>query len=159
MKYKEYIKRKVSCNIGAVVNGKDVEAIITSKAPLFDINAASSAINGDGKVPLEIEGSSSAALTPPETTPFCWYPLSWRSGFPRAFDMSELETITGGFADGSVVMEADGMKIYQGLLQDMLVYVKCFSKNSDERFWSLLSILSRIRHRNIMHIVGYCCTS
>jgi hypothetical protein len=93
------------------VKGKDVEAIMTSKALLFDINAASSTINGDGKVPLEIEGSSSAVLPPTKTTP-CWYPLSWRNGFPRAFDISELETITGGFADGNVVMEADGMKIY-----------------------------------------------
>ena len=76
-KYKEHIKRKVCCNL-AVAKGKDGAAIMTSNALLFD--AASSAINGDGKVPLE-EGSSSVALPPPESTP-CWYPLSWRSGFP-----------------------------------------------------------------------------
>lgn len=55
-------------------------------------------------------------------------------------------------------MEADGMKIYQGILQDLFVLVKCFSESDHDRFWSLLKILSSVRHRNIMNIVGYCCT-
>ncbi|XP_062176046.1 protein kinase STUNTED-like [Alnus glutinosa] len=140
-KYKDHIKGKIWCNL-VVVKGKDAAAVLTSKAPQFEnSDGASSTINGDGNV-LPEEGSSSAPLPPPESP--CWYPLSWRSGFPRAFDQSELETITNGFADENIVMEADGMKIYQGILQDLFVLVKCFSESDHDRFWSLLKILSSI---------------
>ncbi|KAK7839545.1 proline-rich receptor-like protein kinase perk12 [Quercus suber] len=48
------------------------------------------------------------------------------------------------------------MKVYHGFLQDIPVLVKCFLK-TDERFWSTLKILSRVRHRHIRNIFGYCC--
>uniref|UniRef100_A0A2N9IG92 Protein kinase domain-containing protein n=1 Tax=Fagus sylvatica TaxID=28930 RepID=A0A2N9IG92_FAGSY len=101
-----------------------------------------------------LQEEESPELLPSPESP-CWYPLSWRSGFPRAFDHSELEVITNGFADENIVKEMDGMKVYHGFLQDIPVLVKCFLE-TDERFWTMLKILSWVRHRNIKNIVGYC---
>jgi hypothetical protein len=124
------------------VKGKDVTEIMTSKA-----------MQPENSENILQEEESPEPLPSPESP--CWYPLSWRSGFPRAFDHSELEVITNGFADENIVKEMDGMKVYHGFLQDIPVLVKCFLE-TDERFWTMLKILSWVRHRNIKNIVGYC---
>ncbi|KAK3184833.1 hypothetical protein Dsin_032119 [Dipteronia sinensis] len=85
-----------------------------------------------------------------------WQPLSWRIGFPRPFDLSEVEDMTNGFSDQSLIGDLDNVRIYLGILQETPVILKSFPEN-DERYWSMLMILSRIRHRNIMNFVGYCC--
>ncbi|XAR55224.1 Non-specific serine/threonine protein kinase [Bertholletia excelsa] len=95
---------------------------------------------------------------PPPTpgTP-CWYPLSWRTGYPRAFSLSELESITNGFAGENVINSEKccGRTTYKGICEETPVLIKCFLAN-DNRFWSILKILSRVRHRNILNLVGYC---
>lgn len=96
------------------------------------------------------------SITPPPKT-CCWYPLAWRTSFPRYFTQSELEVITSGFPKENIVQTQDNVKVYQGQFQETPVLVNCFSQN-DERFWSMLRILSRVRHRNILNIVGYCFT-
>lgn len=97
----------------------------------------------------------SANQIPPQSP--CWYPLSWRSEFPRCFSRDEIEAITKRFTDENVIREKDDAKVYRGLLQEAPVLVKCF-KESNKTFWSMLKILTKIRHRNIMNLVGYCCT-
>ncbi|KAK4605148.1 hypothetical protein RGQ29_013281, partial [Quercus rubra] len=141
-KFKEDIRGHINCNL-AVVKGKDIAAIMTSTA-----------VQDENFETLPPEEESPALLSDPESP--CWYPLSWRSGFPRAFDNSELKVITNDFDDYNIVSEEDGMKVYHGFLQDIPVLVKCFLK-TDERFWSTLKILSQVRHRHIRNIVGYCC--
>ncbi|KAF5444087.1 hypothetical protein F2P56_036591 [Juglans regia] len=136
-KYKEYIRQRISSNL-AVMKGKDTAILVTLKASGKDIP----------------EEESSAPL--PVTEIPCSYPLSWR-GSPRAIDQSELEAITNNFADENIIMEANGMKYYHGMLQDAPVLVECFIE-TDENFWSMLEILSRVRHRNILNIVGYLST-
>ena len=141
-KFKEDIRGHINCNL-AVVKGKDIAAIMTSTA-----------VQNENFETLPPEEESPALLSDPESP--CWYPLSWRSGFPRSFDHSELKVITNDFDDYNIVREEDGMKVYHGFLQDIPVLVKCFLK-TDERFWSTLKILSQVRHRHIRNIVWYCC--
>lgn len=101
------------------------------------------------------EDESSTEPLPPDLSP-CWYPLSWRSGFPRLFLGDELQNITNGLSYENIVIEMNEIKIYQGLLQETPILVHCFNEN-DKHFWSILKILSRVRHRNIVNLVGYCC--
>ncbi|XWS62812.1 hypothetical protein CRYUN_Cryun06bG0042600 [Craigia yunnanensis] len=164
-RHKLYIYGHVECNV-AVMKGKDVATLMPSRAPKPDYSSASceradgetcpdnqplnDLKNGNPKVVEEGESS----IPSPSQGP-CWYPLQWRAGFPRDFSLSEIEVITNGFAD--ILYENEIVKIYEGVLQNTPVMVKSFQ--DDERFWSMLTILSRVRHRNIMNIVGYCCTS
>ncbi|EOX98061.1 Kinase protein with adenine nucleotide alpha hydrolases-like domain, putative isoform 2 [Theobroma cacao] len=159
--HKLYIYWHVGCNV-AVMKGKDVATLMLSRASKPDSSPASCETaddetcpdnqplndqkNGDQN-PVE-EGESS--IPPPPKGP-CWYPLQWRAGFPRHFSLSEIEVITNGFADTIY-----GKEYYEGVLQNTHVIVKSFE--DDERFWSMLAILLRLRHRNVMNIVGYCCT-
>ncbi|GLT86242.1 hypothetical protein SLE2022_043940 [Rubroshorea leprosula] len=101
------------------------------------------------------EGNSSLLSTPPQSP--CRYPLQWRNGFPRGFSLAEFEEITNGFADENFVGEQENFKVCEGIFKETPVFVKSFLEN-DERFWSLLTILLRVRHRNIMSLVGYCFT-
>ena len=91
----------------------------------------STAVQNENFETLPPEEESPALLSDPESP--CWYPLSWRSGFPRSFDHSELKLITNDFDGYNIVREEDGMKVYHGILQDIPVLVKCFLK-TDERF-------------------------
>ncbi|XP_075666558.1 uncharacterized protein LOC142636278 [Castanea sativa] len=99
-KFKEDIRGHINCNL-AVVKGKDIAAIMTSTA-----------VQNENFETLPLEEESPALLSDPESP--CWYPLSWRSGFPRAFDHSELKVITNGFDDYNIFREEDGMKVYHG---------------------------------------------
>ncbi|XP_028949394.1 proline-rich receptor-like protein kinase PERK14 [Malus sylvestris] len=87
----------------------------------------------------------------------CCYPLSWRNGFPRVFSYNELEVITNGFADDNILAVVNGITVHQGILQETPVLVKSL-KTTNKGFWSVLEILSRVCHRNILNLVGYCST-
>uniref|UniRef100_A0A7N0RFZ5 Serine-threonine/tyrosine-protein kinase catalytic domain-containing protein n=1 Tax=Kalanchoe fedtschenkoi TaxID=63787 RepID=A0A7N0RFZ5_KALFE len=89
-----------------------------------------------------------------------WYPLSWRSGCPRVFSISEIEAITDSFSDTNLVRDDLGIKVYIGSFEETPVLVKCVPvpSSDDEAFQPRLAALSRLRHRNIMNLVGYCCT-
>lgn len=114
-KFKEDITGHINCNL-AVVKGKDIAAIMTSTA-----------VQNENFNTLPPEEESPALLSDPESP--SWYPLSWRSGFPRAFDHSEQQVITNGFDDYNIVREEDGMKVYHGFLQDTPCFSQVFLKN------------------------------
>ncbi|KDP38873.1 hypothetical protein JCGZ_05030 [Jatropha curcas] len=164
-KHKVIIYAHIGCNI-AVMKEKDVATLTPAKAPpprsctqtnnsdfIIKKPEGSNSNNQEGlNNPVqEEEGSSAQARSP------CWYPLSWRSGYPRAFSQTELEEITNGFAQENFLAEIDNTKVYEGVLEETPVLVRSFSEN-DERFWTTLKILSRVRHRNVSSLVGYCCT-
>ncbi|XVF01134.1 hypothetical protein REPUB_Repub04eG0062200 [Reevesia pubescens] len=157
-KHKLFIYGHVECNV-AVMKGKNVATLMPSRAnkpddeTFLDDQPLNDHKNGNPNVVEEGESS----IAPPSQFPpegHCWYPLQWRTGFPRDFSLSEIEVITNDFADTICVRE--NLKVYEGVLQNTPVIVKSFQ--DDERFWSMLTILSRVRHRNIMNMVGYCCT-
>lgn len=155
----------VECNV-AVMKEKDVATLMPSRTPNPDYSPLSSKQadaetwpddrslidqeNGNQNV-IE-EGESSKQQTPRVPSS---YPLQFRPGFPREFSFSEIEEITDNFSD--IICEEENLKVYQGVLQNTPVIVQ--SIQDDERFWSMLTILSCVRHRNIMNIVGYCNTT
>ncbi|KAJ9158594.1 hypothetical protein P3X46_024159 [Hevea brasiliensis] len=158
-KHKVIIYAHVGCNI-AVMNGKDVATLTPSRAPppgnctptddtTYTTNQT--ADNQDGFAPSQ-DGESSARPQSP-----CWYPLSWRNGFPGAFTQTELEEITNDFSEDNLIRVEDNIKVYEGIFQETPVVIMSFPE-SDERFWTMLKILSRVRHRNIANLVGFCCT-
>ncbi|KAM1204249.1 hypothetical protein ACFX2J_019964 [Malus domestica] len=62
-----------------------------------------------------------------------------------------------GFADDNIKAVVDGIAIHQGILQDTPVLVKSV-QITNKGFRSIPEILSRVRHRNILNLVGYCST-
>ncbi|XP_048231254.1 serine/threonine-protein kinase CDG1 [Ricinus communis] len=160
-KHKVVIYAHVGCNI-AVMKGKDVATLTPSRTlpgsptqtdnPLTTKNQQPGGEN-QVNVSSSQEGQSSSAQ--PRSP--CWYPLSWRSGFPRAFSQTELQEVTNCFSEENLIQDQDNIKVYEGVVQESPVLVRSFSED-DERFWTMLKILSRVRHRNISNLVGYCCT-
>ncbi|CAK9179544.1 unnamed protein product [Ilex paraguariensis] len=104
------------------------------------------------------EDKSVLIPAPPTPQSSCWRPLSSRHGFPRAFSLIELEMAANGFGTENLILEEDGMKLYEGIYQETPILIRLFS-GDDDRFWSLLKVLSCVRHRNIVNLVGYCCTA
>ncbi|XP_048128500.1 probable serine/threonine-protein kinase PBL25 isoform X2 [Rhodamnia argentea] len=154
-KDKTYIYGHVGCNL-ALVKGKDVVTLMPSKVILQESSSLKHRRVDDGHLSNDpiTDNQEGTSITPPPKNRN-WYPLAWRTGFPRSFTQSELEVITSGFSKESIVQTLDNIHMYQGQFQETPVLVKCFSPN-DEHFWSMLRILSRVRHRNILNIVGYC---
>ncbi|OMP01546.1 hypothetical protein COLO4_11790 [Corchorus olitorius] len=161
-KHKMIIYGHVSCNV-AVMKGKDVATLMPSRAPKTDPSAARCE-QGDDRTGPNDQTFNDQKNRDPNTveegdlTPLpqgsCWYSLQWSADFPREFSLSEIEVITNDFAD--MLTEEENLKLYEGLFQNTPVVVTSFE--DDERFWSILTILSRVRHRNIRNIIGYCCT-
>ncbi|XP_038708830.1 probable receptor-like protein kinase At1g80640 [Tripterygium wilfordii] len=160
-KFKLVIFGHVGCNI-AVMKGKSIATWLPSKTrqtESFSRNSRRNQEAGCGNL-QENEDCNTAVQESTQSAPPkspCWYPLSWRSGFPRVFTQIELENITNGFSEESFIQESDNAMVYGGLFQETPVIVERFAENK-ETFWCILKILSKVRHRNIMNLVGYCCT-
>lgn len=143
----------------AVMKGRDVATLMPTKTRM-NIPPLRKNQCGRGRQFTNIEmissqpNSLSATATPQSPS---WYPLSWRTGFPKAFTLSEIEVITNEFSDGCLVRNDGEIKVYMGTWEETPVLVKCFPSD-DDIFCSPLAILSRVRHRNIMNLVGYCCS-
>ncbi|CAL1352629.1 unnamed protein product [Linum trigynum] len=155
-KYKMIIYNEVGCNIAAM-KGNDLATLIPSRNGQGGTSGTASC--NKLNVPHDDDSSSTASRQASAGQSPAWYPVSWRSGFPRAFSEAELEAITCGFSKENIVLEVrDGIGVYEGMLQGCPVLVRAFAGN-DERFWPTLKILSRIHHRNILNLVGHCCTA
>lgn len=164
-KYQEIIRGQVGCNI-AITKGKDIATLMPSTFPplttrtyppecykRYNREVATNGHPGShGKNPEQEPNSSGQQPQTPH-----WYLLSWRSGFPRAFTLRELEEMTEGFAEENLIQKSENLMVYEGIFEETPVLIKSFQEN-DDRFWSVLVILSRARHRNIMNLVGYCFT-
>ncbi|EOA32227.1 hypothetical protein CARUB_v10015486mg [Capsella rubella] len=70
------------------------------------------------------------------------------------FSVEELRLATNGFD-----MIAYGWfgSVYSGLIGDMIVAVKRRIGSLHPRFLAEVSYISRIRHSNLVNLVGYCC--
>jgi hypothetical protein len=86
----------------------------------------------------------------------------------KEFKFLEIVTATNNFALDAVIAQASFGKVYRGRLHDgRKVAIKCFDKlrlqcqlrsQSEEEFRTELNILSRLGHKHIVHLLGWCVT-
>ncbi|MFS7920643.1 putative protein kinase RLK-Pelle-L-LEC family [Helianthus anomalus] len=80
---------------------------------------------------------------------------------PRKFPYLELARATGGFAEKEKLGEGSFGGVYKGFLKDLRTYVvvKRVSKTSQQgikEYASEVRIISRLRHRNLVQLTGWC---
>ncbi|CAO2186838.1 unnamed protein product [Urochloa humidicola] len=80
---------------------------------------------------------------------------------PRKFSYSQLSQATCGFSDDKKLGEGGFGSVYRGFLQDQELHVaiKRVSKTSRQgrrEYISEVTIISRLRHRNLVQLVGWC---
>ncbi|CAM0879138.1 unnamed protein product [Alopecurus aequalis] len=80
---------------------------------------------------------------------------------PRRFRYSELEIATKHFSDNGKLGEGGFGSVYHGYLkdEDLHVAVKRVSKTSQQgkkEYVSEVTIISRLRHRNLVQLMGWC---
>nr|XP_043629366.1 L-type lectin-domain containing receptor kinase IX.1-like [Erigeron canadensis] len=80
---------------------------------------------------------------------------------PRRFSYLELARSTNGFAENNKLGEGGFGGVYKGLLNDLSTYVavKRVSKTSMQgikQYASEVRIISRLRHRNLVQLTGWC---
>ncbi|XP_062199548.1 L-type lectin-domain containing receptor kinase IX.1-like [Phragmites australis] len=83
---------------------------------------------------------------------------------PRRYHYRELATATGDFADKNMLGRGGFGSVYQGRLQSDVNYgqqvaIKKFSAESSQgrrEFEAEVRIISRLRHRNLVQLLGWC---
>ncbi|CAO2191191.1 unnamed protein product [Urochloa humidicola] len=84
------------------------------------------------------------------------------SGSKSWFTYDELVGITGGVAAGNVIGEGGFGKVYTGALPDgrrvAVKQLKVGSGQGEKEFRAEVDIISRIHHRHLVTLVGYCVT-
>lgn len=84
--------------------------------------------------------------------------LSYSAG--RMFPLAELKKATGDFADGNVIGSGGFGKVYRGeLAGGLVVAVKRHIRGSGQghtQFFMELEVLSKVRHRHLVSLIGYC---
>ncbi|KDP37038.1 hypothetical protein JCGZ_06094 [Jatropha curcas] len=82
------------------------------------------------------------------------------SSWLKTFTYEELVEATANFSYGSLLGEGGSGKVYKGMLSNgEAVAVKHFKNDretADNEFLAEIETISRIHHRNIVKLVGYC---
>ncbi|KAL7582561.1 hypothetical protein Lser_V15G46140 [Lactuca serriola] len=152
-KDKEYIHKNVDCHV-ALLKEKGVATLIPSKTTGPECEEWQTVCRKIDDQAFTDDDFVEELPNSPKQTPLTpsSYPLSWRTGFPRAFSLGEIEEITNDFQN--VTLKDQNRIIYTGVYGENQVIVMCF--RADDHSASLLKIVSRVRHRNILNLVGYC---
>ncbi|KAK4780831.1 hypothetical protein SAY87_016937 [Trapa incisa] len=78
----------------------------------------------------------------------------------QVYTLEEIEEATGNFDPSNLITEASHGQIYKGRLRDRLVVlVKCLKikqRNLPQNLNQQMEILSKLRHRNLVSILGHC---
>ena len=78
----------------------------------------------------------------------------------RCFSLSEILTATNNFDDDSVIGIGGFGKVYKGSIDNgMIVAIKRLkdeSKQGAKEFWTEVKMLSKLRHTNLVALIGYC---
>ncbi|KAE8782949.1 proline-rich receptor-like protein kinase PERK13 [Hordeum vulgare] len=84
------------------------------------------------------------------------------SGYKSCFTYDELAGITGGFSADKVIGEGGFGKVYMGALGDgrrvAVKQLKVGGGQGEKEFRAEVDIISRIHHRHLVTLVGYCVT-
>ncbi|KAJ1289348.1 hypothetical protein BS78_02G157300 [Paspalum vaginatum] len=89
-------------------------------------------------------------------------PVSLPAGevlFRGAFEYGELAAATNGFSDSNLLGRGGFGDVYVGTVDGATVAVKRLragSQQGDPEFQAELRIISRVHHRNLVSLVGYC---
>ncbi|KAJ8572456.1 hypothetical protein K7X08_008967 [Anisodus acutangulus] len=77
---------------------------------------------------------------------------------PKKFSYGELARATNNFAEGQKLGEGGFGDVYKGLLKECNSYVavKRVSKGSKQGIKEYAKIISRLRHRNSVQLIGWC---
>ncbi|KQJ85893.1 hypothetical protein BRADI_4g02304v3 [Brachypodium distachyon] len=80
---------------------------------------------------------------------------------PKRFRYNELANATGNFADSGKLGEGGFGSVYKGFFKDINldVAIKRVSKSSKQgrkEYISEVRIISRLRHRNLVQLIGWC---
>eukprot|EP00271_Cylindrocystis_brebissonii_P023646 TRINITY_DN990_c0_g2_i3.p1 TRINITY_DN990_c0_g2~~TRINITY_DN990_c0_g2_i3.p1 ORF type:complete len:919 (-),score=198.87 TRINITY_DN990_c0_g2_i3:1342-4098(-) len=80
------------------------------------------------------------------------------------FQLAELKMATDNFSDMNVLGQGGFGKVYRGVLpvDNKEVAIKVLKKGSsqgDAEFITELELLSRLSHKNLVKLLGFCCTS
>ncbi|XP_026390015.1 L-type lectin-domain containing receptor kinase IX.1-like [Papaver somniferum] len=78
---------------------------------------------------------------------------------PRRFSYSELVDATNNFDEGGKLGEGGFGAVYKGVLSSMYVAVKRISAGSQQgkkEYQSEIRIISQLRHRNLVQLIGWC---
>ena len=78
----------------------------------------------------------------------------------KGFKFSELETATDSFSITALVGQGGYGKVYKGILADgTIVAIKRAQQGSlqgENEFYTEIEMLSRLHHRNLVSLVGFC---
>ncbi|WOL12501.1 proline-rich receptor-like protein kinase PERK9 [Canna indica] len=82
------------------------------------------------------------------------------AGTPPSFSYKELYEITNGFAHQNILGEGGFGSVYKGCLSDgrevAVKRLKLGSGQGDREFKAEVEIISRVHHRHLVSLVGYC---
>ncbi|KAG0589733.1 hypothetical protein KC19_1G043300 [Ceratodon purpureus] len=111
---------------------------------------------GDGEEALSMEFSSSANVAEANNQ------LLW----PREFSFQELSDATNGFSKDCLLGEGGFGQVFRGTLRTLSGYqcevavkrtkMKESNRASSREFLAELSVISQIRHRNLVRLYGWC---
>ncbi|PWA95345.1 Protein kinase-like domain-containing protein [Artemisia annua] len=152
-KDKSYIHKNVDCHV-ALLKTKGVATLIPSKITGPESEEWQTVCKKIDDIAFTTDALVEEPHSPKQPpSPPISHPLSWKTGFPRTFSLGEIDEITNGF--NKVAFKNQHKTVYRGVFGEYPVIVMCF--NADDQAVALLKIVSRIRHINILDLIGYCC--
>ena len=93
----------------------------------------------------------------PTPTPSTAYPIGLSQGI---FSYEELAMATNGFSENNLLVKVVLVMSNKGVLPNEKVVavkqLKLDSKQGEREFWAEVEVISRVHHKHLVSLVGYC---